>query len=327
MISGILRFALLTCCLLTAGAAAASECQDAQECLKKGKELLQAADRQDADDLELYDDDAFDQAENYLLNACSLSSTEACILLGDHYGMQPGNGGTILDFEKAIAFYRKACELKDNKGCKHAIELYALSGEYCEYDSKDGGYHPSDKCFNNAREYLEDFCDAGNISACESLGLIYESRYQPNDPEFDNVYEYLKKACDKDSALACGELARVYENQNRDKPEIYEPFAQKSCNLKNPVACSHLGELYLKGKQVPQDVKKGLALTDKACTLGDADSCSLLADIYEKGLTADTENTGKDSKKKGKKQNDIKPNPRLAQKYRARAEKLMDELY
>ena len=328
MISGILRFALLTGCLLTAGAAAASQCQDAKDCLKKGKEILQTVDRQDSDDQELYDDDVFDQAENYLLTACSLSSTEACILMGDHYGLQPGNGGTILDFEKAIAFYRKACELKDNTGCKRAIELYALSGEYCEYDSENGGYHPSDKCFNNAREYLENFCDTGNISACESLGLLYENRYQPNDPEFENVYEYLKKACDKNSALGCGELARVYEKQNPDKPELYEPWAQKSCNLKNGFACGHLGELYLKGKQVPQDLKKGLALVEKACTLEEPDSCSLLADIYEKGLTAAPENTGKDSKKKGKKQsNDIKPNPKLSQKYRTRAQELMEEYY
>ncbi len=325
MISGILRLSLLACCLLTAGVAAADpQCQDAQECLKKGKEILQAADRDDSDDLELYDDDAFDQAENYLLTACSLSNAEACVLMGNHYGKQPGNGGDILDFEKAIAFYRMACELKDNNGCKQAIELYALSGEYCEYVSENGGYHPSDKCFNNAREYLENFCDAGNTSACESLGLIYENRYQPNDPEFEHVYEYLKKACDKNSAMACGELGRVYEKQNRDKPEMYEPLTLKSCALKNAFACCHLGELYLKGKHVPQDLKKALTFLEKACSLGEADGCSLLADIYEKGVTADAESTGK----KGKKQNNsIKPNPRLAQKYRTRAEELMEEFY
>ena len=307
MISGILRFVLLAVLILLTGSARAAICRDQEECLTRGKELCPIAGNPGSRYFKICDEDNFEKAAEYFLKACVLSSAEACLVMGRYYGGAEVSGdtdGDVPDFDKAIAFYRRACTLKTDAGCDLAISLYSRSGEFCEYVAENGGYHPADGCLDNARRFLEGFCNSGRMSACESLGLIYESRYRPRDPEFEQVYAWLKKACDGNSASACTELARIYRKQDSGNTDRYLPLLRKSCGLDNSRACGQLGELFLKGKSVPRDSKVALSFLEKACSLSDTESCSLLAGIYENG-----------DEKSG-----IKADTGLSQKYRTRAE-------
>ncbi|WP_019001365.1 tetratricopeptide repeat protein [Succinimonas amylolytica] len=287
------------------GVSQALDCSSPEACHKKGLSLCVSPDEDSGEITDIYNDKLFSKAEIYFIEACKQRYPESCIVIGDHYGVQPGNGGMIRDFARAVPFYVQACELGSDDGCEKTIELYKFAGEYCDMDRNSGGYVFSEKCFTDARKYLDGFCSRGRATACEALGSIYRDKYGFEDPEYQKASDYFMKACDLKLSLGCFDLAESYERlaehgMERDFLSIY----LKTCDLKYDMACRRIGDLYLEGVKVPRDVRKGLLYLDKACSITDYEACKILSDMYGKGTE------------------EIPQDPALSQKYHARSQEL-----
>lgn len=295
MIPDLFRRSLFLTALTAAGLIHASDCTDAGDCYSKGMNRCISVDDAGNKNIDIYADGVFAGAEEYLLKACELSHAEACTVLGDFYGIQPGNGAQIKDFAKSIPFYLKSCSLKNEKGCEKAVALYHNAGEYCEKaeDTTDTVYVRSEHCFTDATAFLKDECSRDRISACEALGYLYADIYEPEQKEFKSATVYYQKACDLNSSSSCYELARTYElinssNTGGDFLRLY----RKACEMKNSGACYRIAELYLEGQKVERNPVTAVTYLDKACGLNEPEACRTLSDIYKhgaKGIKKDAE--------------------------------------
>ena len=279
-----LKYAFLAGFLGFSGISQAVDCGTPEACYRKGLSLCVSPDEDSGEITDIYNDELFSGAEKYFTEACRQKYPEACIAVGDHYGEQPGNGGMIRDFAKALPFYVQACELGSDDGCEKTIYLYRSAGEYCELDPKTGAYKMSEKCFTDAGKYLDDFCTRGRASACTALGSIYSSKYDYGAPEFLTAVVYFRKACDLKLASGCFDLADSYERlSERGKDYDFLRVYQKACDLKYDLACRRAGEIYLGGIGTPRDTAKGVEYLGRACGISDYEACDTLAGFYEKG--------------------------------------------
>ena len=105
--------------------------------------------------------------------------------------------------------------------------------------------------------------------------------------------ELYGRACDLKHGLACSNLGTYYNSDEPAKtlavgganPARAIWLFQQACDSICPVddddlcrksrsgGCRHLAEVYLKGKGVPIDRKRGEALLDKACKAGNQPAC------------------------------------------------------
>ena len=91
-------------------------------------------------------------------------------------------------------------------------------------------------------------CDAGDMQACDDLGLRYESGLDVTQ-DLTRAVSLFQRACD-------GELM---------------------------LACNHLGSMYRTGAGVAQDLGTAVSLYQRACDGGMMESCANLAISYERG--------------------------------------------
>ena len=97
-------------------------------------------------------------------------------------------------------------------------------------------------------------CDAGDMQACDDLGLRYESGLDVTQ-----------------------DLARAVS------------LFQRACDGELMLGCNHLGSMYRTGAGVVQDLGTAVSLYQRACDGGMMESCANLAISYERGdgVTAD----------------------------------------
>ncbi|MEL7481943.1 MAG: caspase family protein [Pseudomonadota bacterium] len=130
-------------------------------------------------------------------------------------------------------------------------------------------------------------CDAGDLAACNSLGLSYTLGEGVAQSPYDAIRLY-QKACDGDYALGCQNLALRYDNGD-GVPVSDERAANlygKACNLGAPGACNNLGLLYANGSGVDVDDPRAVSLFVQACDGGSAEGCTSLGVRYEQGQGA-----------------------------------------
>ncbi|MCR4553748.1 MAG: hypothetical protein K5752_02375 [Succinivibrionaceae bacterium] len=166
-------------CLNTCVFAVSNDCSNADDCYQKAV-LLAPENELTSDSDEIFDIDYFSKAEKYLIKTCQMSHAESCLLLGLHYGEQPGNGGMVLNFAKSAMYLRKSCELKNDNGCASAINLFKYQGMCCEPDlTRGNGVHLCpEKCATDAVNFLDNLCDRNNKNACATAGYFIRNQYK-----------------------------------------------------------------------------------------------------------------------------------------------------
>lgn len=300
--------AVILSCLSTYVFAVSNDCSNADDCYQKA--VSHAPEKKlTSDSYVIFDTDYFSKAEKYLNKACQMSHSESCLLLGLHFGKQPGNGGMVLDFAKSLSYLRKSCELKNDTGCSATINLFKYDGSCCEADPEEV-YICTEKCSVDAITYLDSLCSRNNKNACEAAGYFIRSAWKISYSEqerTEKAQKYLKKGCELDNALACAELADIYDELHSDDGHDSFNLYLKACQLKDGFSCGHIGKIYFQGEKVKKDLQKAVFYLKQGCDLDDDSACEQLADLYEKG------------------KDEIKPDSSLAEKYRQRVDEIQSE--
>lgn len=299
--------AVILSCLSTYVFAVSNDCSNADDCYQKAVSLAPEKKLTSDSDV-IFDTDYFSKAEKYLNKACQMSHSESCLILGLHFGEQPGNGGVILDFAKSLSYLRKSCELKNDTGCSATINLFKYYGSCCEADPERKEVRIcSEKCSVDAITYLDSLCSRNNKNACEAAGYFIRTAWEISYSEqerTEKAQKYLKKGCELDNALACADLADIYDELHSGDGHDSFNLYLKACQLKHGFSCGDIGKIYFQGEKVKKDLQKAVFYLKQGCDLDDYSACEQLTDLYEKG------------------KDEIKPDSSLAEKYRQRVDEL-----
>lgn len=127
-------------------------------------------------------------------------------------------------------------------------------------------------------------CDAKNWQSCVLLGFRYrDGEGVPKDPVKAGALQ--EKACNAGYGGGCVSLAFLWEDGalGDDVAKVIR-LRIRGCELKDGSGCHHLGQMYLTGEGVTQDVARAIKLYEQACDeLEDGDSCMELHFMLEKG--------------------------------------------
>lgn len=157
-----------------------------------------------------------------------------------------------------------------------------------------------DSCYNYGRlvakaksrkealPFQKKACDSGSADGCAEVGW---SMLPDTDSslavaaEAKAALDLLNKACKSGSALGCERAGDVLMDKDYQLVDVGAAVKayDRGCSLGRGIACWSLSDLYFKGKDVPQDSKKGVELLLKSCQGGSADECDDLANVYERG--------------------------------------------
>ncbi len=126
-------------------------------------------------------------------------------------------------------------------------------------------------------------CDAKDAEACDELGSLLGD----GAPSVETH----RKACDAGYMPACGHAAGTLLVTGdmgvlaEKEPDIKAAvaLAQKGCDAGHPNACTILGSVYRKGKQVKKDHKLAKQYLQRACDMGDYRGCAIGGTMYELG--------------------------------------------
>ena len=104
-------------------------------------------------------------------------------------------------------------------------------------------------------------CEAGNASACATLGdKLLKGEYVLRDRE--RGAELVRVGCDGGVPDACTRLGVLYQNGTGVKRDSVQAIAllQKGCETQSMEGCGLLGRQYHLGRGVPQDVMRAVTL-------------------------------------------------------------------
>jgi TPR repeat protein len=165
--------------------------------------------------------------ENTLLKQkCLKNDALACYQLG--LPLVQGENEKVQDhLEEGMAYIRKACAHGETKACDIMGERYY-----------------KDKNYKFASQYLEDSCNRGLKSACESLGVIYRDAHLDKQDDV-KAKEFFTKACELKSGDACYNVAIMYRggfgvDKNRTQEKL---FYKKGCEANLKASCNRFREL------------------------------------------------------------------------------------
>eukprot|EP01124_Arcella_intermedia_P027079 TRINITY_DN5224_c0_g1_i1.p1 TRINITY_DN5224_c0_g1~~TRINITY_DN5224_c0_g1_i1.p1 ORF type:complete len:331 (+),score=75.40 TRINITY_DN5224_c0_g1_i1:83-994(+) len=112
-----------------------------------------------------------------------------------------------------------------------------------------------------------------------NLGYMYNTGEGVQE-DINKALELFKTAADAGFPLAQSNLAEMFHEQKN--PDCLHYF-QLASNQGYPPALFSLGEIYLKGKGVSKDIRKGLSYLEESVKRNSVDGYSELTNIYLKG--------------------------------------------
>lgn len=144
-------------------------------------------------------------------------------------------------------------------------------------------------------EILEQRCTNDEINYCIDLAETYEKT-----GELSNAARYFELSCAKNLARGCQGLASLYDrllkiSETKAKSiyslelvfyREYQTMVDaylKLCQLKDPLGCERLGEIYLKGRGGYSSFELAIEYFDKGCSLEYAESCLSIGKVYAMG--------------------------------------------
>jgi TPR repeat protein len=188
--------------------------------------------------------------------------------------------------DDALALLDRACDRGSGRACARAAEVASVFAD-------------------RAARYADRACEAGTLSACVDAGIAYrKGNGVPLD--LDRARDRFERACARDDAQGCFYLGLLYDNGEgvradatrarqlylrscdgkepsacnnlglmleRDDPTEAARYYDRGCAARGGLACKNLADLYAKGKGVPEDAQKAIALRQRACEYGERSAC------------------------------------------------------
>lgn len=139
-----------------------------------------------------------------------------------------------------------------------------------------------DKKYEKAIELLEQACKEKHNKACDDLGTIYSAIKLDHEKAFDAF----KIACDNGDDNACSAVAELYVSGKGIDKDVKKglEILNKNVEKENSTAMLIMSALYIQGVEIEKDYSKALNLGLKACDKGEALACRLVAEMYQNGL-------------------------------------------
>ena len=139
------------------------------------------------------------------------------------------------NYQQALKYYKKACELNDGFGCGGLATLY-LQGQGVEQD------------FAEAFKFNKKACDLNSMGACYNIGVHY-TEGQGVMQDFVNAKKYHEKACNKNFAWACNNLGALYIDGRgvKQNKSTAKKYYGKACDLGNQKGCDNYRKLNEQG--------------------------------------------------------------------------------
>ncbi len=185
--------------------------------------------------------------------------------------------------------YYKAAEYAETKvENKQYLNIYSTTnGRYAVSIGFLKNYESKNiisKWKENGKIPQDSFCAKADILENE-INMLSKPMYTNNSSTY--TFEKNKKDCDSGNFGACSDLGSMYikgRDVSRDYFKAEELFT-KSCDGGNPTGCGNLGVMYINALGVKQNNYKARELFEKACTGGDSQGCYSLGLMYFKGLS------------------------------------------
>jgi serine/threonine protein kinase len=140
------------------------------------------------------------------------------------------------------------------------------------------------KNYAQARPLLDQACNAGVGTACNSLAEIY--RYGQDVPlDLSHAIKLYAKGCDTPGADACVTLGEAYENgwDVKENDALALQLYTNACHAGSVHGCFRLGCMYDAGFHVTRDYSRAYSLYITACNRGYAEACRNLGFLYLEG--------------------------------------------
>ena len=121
---------------------------------------------------------------------------------------------------------------------------------------------------------LQNECNQGNITSCQTLRSIYNSGQNVSKNKFKSFKQF-QRACDSGDLDGCVSLGMMYEKGigvRKDKYKAAEIY-RKACDGGNGSGCYYSGVIYARGDGFPRNESLAVLLFSIGCELGNSDSC------------------------------------------------------
>lgn len=219
---------------------------------------------------------------------CDQANTDQCWLAANQLHNQS-------DYQGAIAYYHKLCDVKMAKGCQRLGWAYQ-TGSGVEANMP------------TAQKYNQLGCDLKNAWACGNLGNMHENK-QVENASIKRANELYQMSCNLDNSVGCYNLGYNYLNgyegtelnkikglaiftrgcelggkdqcdsigDHYKSEESYEQaliFHKKACRLESANGCNSVGIRYAKGEWGKQDITIANQFYERACNLGSGPACN-----------------------------------------------------
>ena len=129
------------------------------------------------------------------------------------------------NYQQALKYYKKACELNNETGCFNLAGLY-----YKGQGTKQN--------FAEAFKFTKKACDLNFMDACYNAGVLYDNG-KGIRRDFVNARKYYEKACEANVADACNNLGVLYDNGQgvKQNKSTAKKFFGKACDLGFQIGC------------------------------------------------------------------------------------------
>jgi TPR repeat protein len=185
--------------------------------------------------------------------------------------------GIPRDRTRALALYRRACELHSSTGCNQAGLLTARGiGGAPNAEAAIGFFQRGCLALEGGKS---------DADACANWGTFFQRGKGGVERNDVRAVALFQRACDAGSATGCANLGfMAAEGRGTPKDDARAVQLYKSsCEAGSPVGCSNLGSRYDRGVGVPRSVTKAIDLFRRACDRGSASGCSNLGLKLELG--------------------------------------------
>jgi serine/threonine protein kinase/TPR repeat protein len=140
------------------------------------------------------------------------------------------------------------------------------------------------KRYEEAKPLLKKGCTGGEMTACNSLGWLYQNGWGVAQ-DYGRALALYKQACTGGEMTGCNNIGWLYQNGwgvAQDYGQARTRYEQ-ACTGRTMVGCNNLGWLYQNGLGVAQDYGRARALYEQACTGGEMRGCNSLGQLYQNG--------------------------------------------
>ena len=131
------------------------------------------------------------------------------------------------NYQQALKYFQKACELNDEIGCFNLASLY-YKGQGVKQN------------FAETFKFNKKACDLNFMGACYNVGLSYEQGKGVRQ-DFASARKYYENACNANFAYACNNLGYLYGNGKgvKQNKSTAKKYYGKACDLGDQIGCDN----------------------------------------------------------------------------------------